>query len=68
LSDDLKLLDFGLDSHSYVLPLAACPAKKMYYNQKGQAIKRVASLLGNGFTVSTGEFWIRQRRMIQQLR
>jgi cytochrome P450 len=32
---------------------------------KGQAIKRVALLLGNGLMVSEGEFWKRQRRMIQ---
>lgn len=32
---------------------------------KGQAIKRVALLLGNGLMVSKGEFWTRQRRMIQ---
>jgi len=32
---------------------------------KGQAIKRVALLLGKGLMVSEGEFWISQRRMIQ---
>jgi cytochrome P450 len=32
---------------------------------KGQAIKRIALLLGNGLMVSEGEFWKRQRRMIQ---
>ncbi len=32
---------------------------------KGQAIKRVALLLGNGLMVSEGEFWKSQRRMIQ---
>jgi cytochrome P450 len=32
---------------------------------KGQAIKRVALLLGNGLMVSEGEFWKKQRRMIQ---
>jgi cytochrome P450 len=32
---------------------------------KGQAIKRVALLLGNGLMVSEGEFWKCQRRMIQ---
>ncbi len=32
---------------------------------KGQAIKRVAFLLGNGLMVSEGEFWKTQRRMIQ---
>jgi len=32
---------------------------------KGQAIKRIALLLGNGLMVSKGDFWIRQRRMIQ---
>lgn len=32
---------------------------------KGQIIKRVALLLGNGLMVSKGELWKRQRRMIQ---
>jgi cytochrome P450 len=32
---------------------------------KGQAIKRVALLLGNGLMVSEGESWKSQRRMIQ---
>ena len=32
---------------------------------KGQAIKRVALLLGNGLMVSEGEFWKTQRRMVQ---
>ncbi|MGA9353328.1 MAG: cytochrome P450, partial [Terriglobales bacterium] len=32
---------------------------------KGQNIKRVALLLGNGLMVSKGDFWKRQRRMIQ---
>jgi cytochrome P450 len=32
---------------------------------KGQSIKRVALLLGNGLMVSKGDFWKRQRRMIQ---
>src|SRR5271156_163800 len=32
---------------------------------KGQAIKRIALLLGNGLMVSKGDFWMRQRRMMQ---
>jgi cytochrome P450 len=32
---------------------------------KGQAIRRVALLLGNGLMVSKGDLWKRQRRMIQ---
>jgi cytochrome P450 len=32
---------------------------------KGQAIKRIGLLLGNGLMVSKGEFWKRQRRLIQ---
>ncbi len=32
---------------------------------KGQIIKRVAFLLGNGLMVSKGDLWKRQRRMIQ---
>lgn len=33
--------------------------------KKGQAIKRIGFLLGNGLMVSEGEFWKTQRRMIQ---
>jgi cytochrome P450 len=33
--------------------------------KKGQAIKRIGFLLGNGLMVSEGDFWKRQRRMIQ---
>jgi cytochrome P450 len=33
--------------------------------EKGQAINRVAFLLGGGLMVSEGEFWKHQRRMIQ---
>lgn len=33
--------------------------------RKGQAIKRIALLLGNGIMVSEGDFWVRQRRMLQ---
>lgn len=33
--------------------------------KKGQAIKRIGLLLGNGLMVCEGEFWKKQRRMIQ---
>jgi cytochrome P450 len=33
--------------------------------RKGQAIKRIGLLLGNGLMVSEGELWKRQRQMIQ---
>ena len=33
--------------------------------RKGQAIRRIALLLGNGIMVSEGDFWVRQRRMLQ---
>ncbi len=33
--------------------------------KKGQAIKRIGLLLGNGLMVSEGKFWKKQRRMIQ---
>jgi cytochrome P450 len=33
--------------------------------KRGQAIKRIGFLLGNGLIVSEGEFWKSQRRMIQ---
>jgi cytochrome P450 len=33
--------------------------------KKGQAIKRIGFLLGNGLMVSEGDLWKRQRRMIQ---
>jgi cytochrome P450 len=39
--------------------------KKWQNYPKGQAIKRIALLLGNGLMVSKGEFWTRQRRMMQ---
>jgi len=35
--------------------------------KKGQAIKRIGFLLGNGLMVSEGEFWRQQRRMIQPI-
>ena len=34
---------------------------------KGQSIRRVALLLGNGLMVSKGDLWKRQRRMIQPM-
>jgi cytochrome P450 len=34
--------------------------------KKGQAIKRIAFLLGNGLMVSEGELWKRQRQIVQQ--
>lgn len=33
--------------------------------KKGESTKRIAFLLGNGLMVSEGEFWKRQRRLIQ---
>ncbi len=35
------------------------------YLRKGQAVKRIALSLGNGLISSNGDFWIRQRRMMQ---
>jgi cytochrome P450 len=35
------------------------------YPRKGQIVKRIALLLGNGLIASNGEFWANQRRMIQ---
>ncbi|HUB13466.1 MAG TPA: cytochrome P450 [Acetobacteraceae bacterium] len=35
------------------------------YARKGQIVQRIALLLGNGLIASNGEFWVRQRRMIQ---
>jgi len=35
------------------------------YERKGQVVKRIALLLGNGLIASNGAFWARQRRMIQ---
>jgi cytochrome P450 len=35
------------------------------YARKGQIVKRIALLLGNGLIASNGEFWASQRRMIQ---
>jgi cytochrome P450 len=39
--------------------------KNWQHYAKGQAIKRIALLLGKGLMVSEGDFWISQRRMIQ---
>ena len=35
------------------------------YERKGQIVKRIALLLGNGLIASNGEFWASHRRMIQ---
>ncbi len=35
------------------------------YARKGQVVKRISLLLGNGLIGSNGEFWASQRRMIQ---
>jgi cytochrome P450 len=35
------------------------------YERKGQVVKRIALLLGNGLIASNGDFWASQRRMIQ---
>jgi cytochrome P450 len=35
------------------------------YPRKGQVVKRISLLLGNGLISSNGEFWASQRRMIQ---
>jgi cytochrome P450 len=35
------------------------------YERKGQVVKRIALLLGNGLVASNGAFWAGQRRMIQ---
>jgi cytochrome P450 len=35
------------------------------YPRKGQIVKRIALLLGEGLIASNGDFWARQRRMIQ---
>src|SRR5262249_33926978 len=35
------------------------------YARKGQVVKRIALILGNGLIASNGEFWKSQRRMIQ---
>src|SRR5260370_28851543 len=35
------------------------------YARRGQVVKRIALLLGNGLIASNGEFWANQRRMMQ---
>src|SRR5271167_2101431 len=35
------------------------------YARKGQVVRRIALLLGNGLIASNGDFWASQRRMIQ---
>ncbi len=57
------------DTNVYVVSdpeLADHVLRKNWQNyKKGLAIKRIGLLLGNGLMVSEGEFWKRQRRMIQ---
>jgi cytochrome P450 len=54
---------------AYVITDPACAHHVLVENWqnyvKGQIIKRVAFLLGNGLMVSEGELWKKQRRMIQ---
>ena len=35
------------------------------YARRGQVVKRISLLLGNGLIASNGSFWVSQRRMIQ---
>jgi cytochrome P450 len=58
---------YGTDVYVVSDPqLADHVLRKNWQNyKKGQAIKRVGLLLGNGLMVSEGEFWKSQRRMIQ---
>ena len=35
------------------------------YPRKGQVVKRISLLLGNGLIASNGDFWASQRRMVQ---
>jgi enediyne biosynthesis protein E7 len=66
--DIYKALVFG--SNVYVVSNPECCERILRgnwrnYPRKGQIVKRIALLLGNGLIASNGEFWASQRRMIQ---
>lgn len=66
--DIYKASVFG--SNVYVISAPECCERVLRlnwqnYSRKGQVVKRIALLLGNGLIASNGEFWKTQRRMIQ---
>jgi cytochrome P450 len=65
--DIYKASIYGTDAYVLTGPqyIEHVLLKKWQNYPKGQAIKRIALLLGNGLMVSKGEFWTRQRRMMQ---
>jgi cytochrome P450 len=65
--DIFKASIFGVNAYVIRSPeYAQHVVRKNWQNYaRGQAIKRIALLLGNGLIVSEGEFWKRQRRMVQ---
>jgi cytochrome P450 len=56
---------YGDIRRAFVLTSPMCMSSKTVLQSKAQAIKQFALLRGTGSWWSTGEFWIRQRRMIQ---
>jgi cytochrome P450 len=65
--DIYKASMFGSDAYVVSDPLYAQHVLRDNWQnyRKGQAIKRIGLLLGNGLMVSEGELWKSQRRMIQ---
>lgn len=67
LGDIYRASIYGTDAYVVRSPIYAQHVLRDNWRNyvKGQAIKRVALLLGNGLMVSQGEVWKGQRRMIQ---
>jgi cytochrome P450 len=65
--DTFKASIYGTDAYAIRDPQHAQHVlrENCHNYVKGQAIKRIAFLLGNGLMVSEGEFWKTQRRLIQ---
>jgi cytochrome P450 len=65
--DIYKASIYGTDVYVLNAPeyIAHVLLKNWQNYPKGQAIKRIAFLLGNGLMVSKGDLWTRQRRMMQ---
>lgn len=69
LGDLFRMPTVGLDQPAWVLNRPELVKRVMVTRSgsytKGMGLERVRILLGNGIMVSEGDFWRRQRRMIQ---